>query len=74
MQIDWFRFIIGILAIVFGAYSIFVRAKSSASPKLTAMKNYWGEEKGTRIDLFAYGIIPIVLGIIMLFKALNLEF
>lgn len=71
MQIDWFRLIIGIFAIGFGAYSIFIRGRSTTSPKLNAMKKYWGDEKGAQIHLFAYGAMPIVLGIFMLIKALK---
>ena len=71
MEIDWLRLVIGILAIAFGAYSIFVRGKSTDSAKLNAIKKYWGEEKGTRIHLFAYGMVPIVAGCLMLYKALK---
>lgn len=71
MEIDWIRLIVGILAIGFGAYSIFVRGRSTTSPKLNAMKKYWGEEKGAQIHLFAYGMMPIVLGAFMLVKALK---
>jgi hypothetical protein len=71
MEIDWFRLSIGFLAIGFGAYSIFVRGRFTTSPKLNAMKNYWGEEKATKIHFFAYGILPIALGAFMLIKALK---
>jgi hypothetical protein len=71
MEIDWLRLVIGIFAIGFGAYSIFVRGKSTSSRKLNAMKEYWGEEKGAQIHLFAYGMMPIVLGAFMLVKAIK---
>ncbi|MFT5072178.1 MAG: hypothetical protein ACI8V8_002152 [Chitinophagales bacterium] len=71
MQIDWFRLVVGILAILFGAYAIFVRAKSKDSTKLNAIKKQWGEDKGAMIHLIFYGFLPVILGGLMLFKAIK---
>ena len=69
MEIDWLRLVIGILAIGFGAYSLFIRAKSPNSPKLQAIKKQWGEQKGNMIHLVFYGFLPIILGGAMILKA-----
>lgn len=69
MEIDWFRLVVGIIAILFGGYAIFIRAKSKDSTKLNAMKKQWGEEKGAMIHLVFYGFLPIFLGGLMLLKA-----
>jgi hypothetical protein len=71
MEIDWIRLIIGVVAIGFGSYSIFIRGKSQNSSKLDAIKESWGDQKGSMIHLVAYGIIPIFLGLLMLFRALK---
>jgi hypothetical protein len=33
------------------------------------MKKYWGEAKGAQIHFIAYGLMPIILGVFMLYKA-----
>lgn len=72
MEIDWFRLLVGIFAIGFGAYSLFIRAKSPDSPKLNAIKHYWGEEKGKLLHLVFYGFLPIILGLAMILKAFGI--
>ena len=71
MEIDWFRLVVGILAIIFGLYGIFIRARSADSTKLNAMIKQWGEDKGKMIHFVFYGFLPIVLGCLMLLKAFN---
>lgn len=72
MQVDWFRLVVGILAILFGAYAIFIRAKSPNSVKLNAMKKQWGEGRAHAIHLVFYGILPLVLGGLMILKAFQI--
>jgi len=63
--------IFGFLAICFGIYILMMRRKSPEKfGKLKAMKEYWGDEKGTTIHIIGYTIIPIVAGLILLFSSL----
>ena len=73
MQVDWFRLLVGVFAIGFGLYSLFIRGKSSNSTKLNAIKNYWGESKGNLIHLIFYGVLPIILGALVVLKAIGFK-
>ncbi len=69
MEFDWFSAVLGLFAICFGGYTLFLRNSSPEKlRKLTAMKSAWGESKGNAIHLVAYSILPIVLGVMYLIQ------
>lgn len=72
MEIDWFRIVLGIAAVGFGLYGIFIRGKSSDSAKIQAMEKQWGKDKANVIHLTLYGFLPILLGALMLLKAFQI--
>jgi len=60
--------LIGIAALLFGIYTIFVRSTNPDKfGKLKAMQESFGKKRGALIHLVFYSIIPIIFGIIMLF-------
>ncbi len=64
--------IIGIFAIIFGVYTLYVRATNPGKfGKLQAMKERFGASAGTTIHIVAYSVLPIVFGIVMLFRGLQ---
>lgn len=58
--------IIGILALLYGLYTIYLRARkdSKAWGKLEKMKDFYGEKTGAIIHFISYTVVPIVFGII----------
>jgi hypothetical protein len=58
--------IIGILALLYGLYTIYLRARkdSKAWGKLEKMKEVYGEKAGTVIHIISYTIVPIAVGIV----------
>ena len=70
MEIDWISVILGIVAIGFGCFTLYLRSSAPEKlGKLTAMKEFWGEKKGNIIHLLAYTVAPIVFGIVFLLQA-----
>ena len=57
--------IIGILALLYGLYTIYLRVRkdSKAWDKLEKMKEVYGEKAGTVIHIISYTIVPIAVGI-----------
>lgn len=58
--------IIGILALLYGLYTIYLRVRkdSKAWGKLEKMKEVYGEKAGTVIHIISYAIVPIAVGIV----------
>ena len=58
--------IIGILALLYGLYTIYLRVRkdSKAGGKLEKMKEVYGEKAGTVIHIIFYTIVPIAVGIV----------
>lgn len=58
--------IIGILALLYGLYTIYLRVRkdSKAWGKLEKMKEVYGEKAGTVIHIIFYTIVPIAVGIV----------
>lgn len=58
--------IIGILALLYGLYTIYLRVRkdSKAWGKLEKMKEVYGEKAGTIIHIISYTIVPIAFGIV----------
>lgn len=63
--------IFGILAIVYGIYVYSLKEDETKLPKLKAMREKHGEEKGTRIHFLFYVVAPIVVGLVMLSMGLQ---
>jgi hypothetical protein len=65
---DYTNLIIGIFALCFGLYSIYMRLtnKFATSEKLIQMKARFGESTGNIIHLVAYTILPLLVGIVLL--------
>jgi len=64
--------IIGILAIVFGVYTLYIRATNpSKFGKLQAMKERFGDSAGDAIHVVAYSVLPIIFGVVMLVRGLQ---
>ena len=58
--------IIGILALLYGLYTIYLRVRkvSTAWGKLEKMKGAYCEKAGTIIHIISYTIVPIAVGIV----------
>ena len=66
---DWLSIILGILATGYGIYTLINRSKPSYnSHRMNSLKNLFGENAGDKVHLFAYTVIPIVIGIMMFSK------
>ena len=63
---------IGAAAIVFGAYTFYVRASNpSRFAKLEDMKKRFGDGAGVAIHTVAYSLVPIGFGIVSLVLGLS---
>ncbi|MBO5074895.1 MAG: hypothetical protein J6C35_06260 [Bacteroidales bacterium] len=58
--------IIGILALLYGLYNIYLRVSKNAKAwgKLDRMKEVYGEKAGSAIHIISYTVVPIAIGII----------
>ena len=58
--------IIGILALLYGLYTIYLRVRKDSKTwgKLEKMKEAYGEKAGTVIHIISYTIVPIAVGIV----------
>jgi hypothetical protein len=66
--------ILGIGALGFGIYTIYVRQTSPEKfAKLSAMKEKWGAAAGTIVHWIAYTLVPIAAGIVFLFRGLSAQ-
>ncbi len=64
--------VIGIFAIVFGVYTLSIRATNpSKFGKLQAMKERFGDSAGNAIHIVAYSVLPILFGIVILVRGLQ---
>ncbi len=63
---------VGIIAIVFGAYTAWARQhKPHQFKKLEPMKRFWGERAGWSIHFVGYTLVPIAVGIFLVRKGLD---
>ena len=66
-----FDIILGVFALAFGLYTLFVRMYApNRLWKLEPMKKQWGEKVGVTIHVLAYTVLPLVLGAILLANGL----
>lgn len=71
---DWFSILLGIVATGFGAYILNARRQADyTSARLEAMKSMFGENAGDKVHLIAYGIVPMVIGVMMFLKAFGIS-
>jgi hypothetical protein len=64
---------IGVLCIGYGIYMAIVRSKSPEKlGKYEAMKKRFGETAGKIIHIVSYSVLPIIFGIIMIFRGVQL--
>jgi hypothetical protein len=64
--------IIGVAAILFGIYTLYLRIKSPEKlGKLNAMKDKFGNGIGNAIHFIAYSLIPLAAGAIFIFAGLK---
>ncbi len=62
-------FIIGIIALILGSINLILHTfKPTLLRKLVAMKEKFGAKKGFLIHLLFYVILPLVVGIFLVFK------
>lgn len=71
---DWFSIVLGILATGFGLYILNARRQENyTSARVNAMKSMFGENAGDKVHLIAYGIVPIIIGIMMFLKVFGIS-
>ena len=69
---NFFTLGLGILALGYGLYTLYARIGNQKEfGKLDAMKKTWGPKTGVVIHFLAYTILPIILGIILIFSGLK---
>ena len=57
----------GVVAIGFGSYTSFLRAKKPEKlGKLQAMQRRWGAKVGSVIHFVAYSVVPLAIGVTMI--------
>ena len=63
-----FNLIFGILFLVLGLITLFLRLfkSSKGMKKLDKFKEFYGEKAGTIIHIISYTVVPIVIGIILI--------
>jgi ABC-type multidrug transport system permease subunit len=66
---DYTNLILGVFALCFGLYMLYLRITNniSNSTKLLKMKELMGDKAGNLVHLIAYTILPIALGIVLLY-------
>jgi hypothetical protein len=63
--------LLGILAIWYGLYMLYVRATSPGKLlKLEAMKKHWGERTGLIVHVVGYTVVPIIVGLVLIMSSL----
>jgi hypothetical protein len=64
--------LLGVAAVLYGVYTAWVRARAPEQfAKLDAMKKQWGERVGTAVHVVGYTVVPIVVGVVLVLKALQ---
>jgi hypothetical protein len=72
MNMDIITVTIGVIAIAYGIYAFYARAKKPESlGKLQAMRERFGAGTGTTIHTVAYSVMPIVLGSFIVYAGIN---
>jgi ABC-type Co2+ transport system permease subunit len=62
---------LGGAAVAYGLYTLYARTTShNYSRKLEAMKQRWGERRGTIVHVVGYTVMPIVFGLALIASAL----
>ena len=66
---DYTNLLLGMFALGFGIYMLYLRLANniSNSTKLLKMKELMGDKAGNLVHLIAYTILPIALGIVLLY-------
>lgn len=65
------KLLLGVLALGFGLYTMYVRATSpNKLGKLDAMKKQWGEQAGTIVHVVGYTVLPIIVGLVLIVTSL----
>jgi len=63
---------LGVAALLFGFYSLYVRLSNPTKfAKLAAMKQFWGEKLGGAIHFVAYTLVPLGVGVVLIFAGLR---
>jgi uncharacterized membrane protein YdfJ with MMPL/SSD domain len=69
---DPISLLIGVAAIGFGAYTLFLLfTKPESFGKLQAMKDAMGNTAGNLVHLVAYSIVPIIVGVVAIFLGIQ---
>ena len=69
---DYISLIVGALLILFGCYAALMR-KRGPSPKLEAMKKFFGARTGLILHWIFYTVIPIVYGAVSILLGIQGE-
>jgi hypothetical protein len=65
-------FLIGVAALLFGIYSLYIRINNPAKfGKLAAMKERWGENLGGAIHFVSYTLAPVCVGVALILAGLR---
>lgn len=63
---------VGVLAICFGAYTVWARStRPEQFKKLEPMKKLWGEKAGLAVHFVAYTALPVGFGIMLVMQGMN---
>ena len=63
---------LGIAALVYGLYTLYARRfNPKGFGKLDAMKKAWGPRAGFAVHFFAYTIMPIVIGVALIYSGIR---
>lgn len=64
-----FNYILGIAAIAYGAFTLYthITKNSKFFWKIEPMKKFWGEKTGTAIHFATYVVVPLAVGIYIVF-------
>ena len=66
---DVVTIVIGLLICIYGFFTMFMRVKFPEKfGKLRAMKERFGDGVGNTIHLVAYSLVPIILGLVLIFS------
>ena len=67
MSRNWIEIAVGLLALGYGVYSLYVRITDPERiGKLASMKRVYGAKAGSAIHLAMYSIIPIAFGLVLI--------
>jgi hypothetical protein len=67
-----FSLVLGSAAILYGLYTAYLRATAPEKlGKLEAMRRQWGDGTGTAVHLLAYTVAPILVGVLLVARAMT---